>query len=377
MRGAMGACLLVAVAAGPPVAAQTKPAAPAGKVVTAAPPADGAIPEHVVIKREALTLIDPKVYRVSLQLRPAREVLLTAPNDGIVRSVSLAPGDRADAQAEALRLDSREEELLLEEAKARYKVAQLEDQRARSQGDAELSTARLAVAKAALDVAVFRVERNSIRVPFTGQMERVFVVPGQFVRAGDPLARFGDPKQLQVEIPVDRQQTGPGETITLRVEDQTVTAQIDKILPLAAEFEPLRDLINSAASAVVLVDNAEGRYAVGQAVFAPLVPQQPVVQTPTSALLNTPEGGRKLQVLRDGVVRDIVLQVHGQVGIDRIYVSGAFAEGDEVILSTSHELPDGTQVRLSGPPPAAPQASRGTPGATPATTSPAEPRQKF
>jgi membrane fusion protein (multidrug efflux system) len=360
-----------------PLAAQTKPSE-SGKVVTAAPSAEATIPEHVVIKREALQLIHPDVYRVSLQLRPTRDVFLTAPTDGIIRSVSLQPGDRAEAQAEAIRLDNREDELLLEEAKARFKVAQLEEQRAKGQGDAELAAAKLAAAKAALEVAQFRVDRNSIRVPFAGQMYRVNVVPGQFVRAGEPLARFGDPKQLQVEIPVDRKQTGAGETLNIRVEEQSVTAQVEKVLPLAAEFEPLRDLINSAASAIVVVDNADGRFSVGQAVFAPLVPQQPVVQTPTAALINTPEGGRKLQVLRDGVVRDVSLQLHGQVGVDRIYVSGPFAAGDEVILSTSAELPDGTQVRLSGPPPAAAtQASSRTPGAAPTRSSPDAPRQKF
>src|SRR5262245_59484789 len=62
---------------------------------------------EVVIKREALKLTDPKVYRVSMHLQPARSLPLTAPIDGWVRTVSTKPQQKVVQQAEAVRLDDR------------------------------------------------------------------------------------------------------------------------------------------------------------------------------------------------------------------------------------------------------------------------------
>ena len=334
------------------VAAQ-KTAPPKKRVVTAtSPKEEPEVPRHVVIKRESLRLIDPKVYQIPLQLEAVRTVQLVALTDGIVRAVQLKPGQKADAQTEAVRLDNREQQFLLDRAKANYNVAQIEVKLAKSRKDAglvELAEAKLQAAKIDLDLATFRFERSSIRVPFDGKAFRVNVVPGQFVRAGEPLLKFADTSKLQVEIPVDRKQAAGGKTIEIHVEETTTQATIKEILPLPPRFEPLRDLINSAASAVIDVDNADGRFKVGQAAFAPLIPQHVVSAVPTASLENTADGGRKLQVVRDNTIRDIQVQLHGQVGTDRIFVSGSFAPGDEVIVSCEPErLPDGTLIRPGG-----------------------------
>jgi hypothetical protein len=44
-------------------------------------------------------------------------------------------------------------------------------------------------------------------------------------------------------------------------------------------------------------------------------------------------------------VRDVPVELLGQVGPDRIYVSGPFRNDDELIVRSSRELPDGTRVR--------------------------------
>ncbi len=328
------------------------------KVVTAtSPKKESDVPDHVVIYRESPRLIDPKVYQIPLQLEAVRTVQLVALTDGIVREVHLKSGQKVDTQTEVVRLENREQQFLVDRAKANYKVAQIELKRAQSHKDAdlvELAQAKLQAAKIDLDLATFRLERNSIRVPFAGEVFRVNVLQGQFVRAGEPLVEFGDASKLKVEIPVDRKQAARGKMIEIRIEETATQAKIEEILPLAPRFEPLRDLINSAASAVVHIDNAKGRFKVGQAVFAPLIPRHMIAEVPTASLENTPEGRRKLQVVRKNVIRDIQVQLHGQVGGDRIFVSGAFAPGDEVIVNienpndhSSHDLPDGTLIRLS------------------------------
>ena len=94
-------------------------------------------------------------------------------------------------------------------------------------------------------------------------------------------------------------------------------------------------------------DNHDGKIKVGQTVYAPLIPRQPVVEVPVPAIGNLADGHRKVQVLRQSVVRDISVALLGQVGSTRVFVSGPFAEGDEVVYESSHQLSDGFQLKTA------------------------------
>src|SRR5258708_120635 len=78
---------------------------------------------------------------------------------------------------------------------------------------------------------------------------------------------------------------------------------------------------------VVVVDNSDGKVKVGQTVYVPLIPRQPVVEVPNSAIGNLSDGHRKVQVVRQFIVRDISVSLLGQVGSTRVFVSGPFADG--------------------------------------------------
>jgi multidrug efflux pump subunit AcrA (membrane-fusion protein) len=185
---------------------------------------------------------------------------------------------------------------------------------------------------------------------------RVNVSEGQVVRMGEPLVTVGDTVALMVEVPVDRNATRDGQPLEIKVEDRSVPATVDAILPLAARFEPLRDLVPSAASAVVVVPNPDGRLRPGQTVFSPLIPRDVVADVPNSCIANGPDGSHKVQVLRNNVVRDVPIATLAAVGPDRSFISGAFDPADEVIESATPELADGTVVRASPPAPQ-PQAA--------------------
>jgi len=58
-----------------------------------------------------------------------------------------------------------------------------------------------------------------------------------------------------------------------------------------------------------------------------------------------PNGQRKVQVLRELVVRDLPVTLMGSVGVERVFVSGPFADGDEVIYESSHLLADGFPLK--------------------------------
>jgi membrane fusion protein (multidrug efflux system) len=327
---------------------------------------------EVALKREALTVVPPEAYKVTLQLLPIKTLDLTAPQDGVVRSVTAQPGQKVAKEFDPVRMDDSRAGLLLRRAKARLQAAMIEHKLAKAKNDPDveaIAAARLDAAQADLELAQQDLNRTIVRAPFAGSILRVQVVEGQLVRAGDRLLTLADTSRLQLEIPIDRSQAKVGDQVELKVEGTAVNAKIDAVLPLADRFEPMRDLAASPASALVSIDNSQGKLSAGQTVHTRLIPLDPVAVVPTSAVTNLPDGNRKVQVLRANVVRNIVVQVLAQVGNERVYVSGSLAAGDELIVSASQELPDGTVLRsraggdaadVAGSKPTTPESSKKT-----------------
>jgi biotin carboxyl carrier protein len=326
-----------------PETADSEQAAPAQ-------PASG----QIVIHRRALQLRSPEKYQISMHLEPRQTVRIASPFDGTVKAILRKPGQKVDSATEIVRMDVTEKQLLLDRAKALYKAAQLEAEQASTKGGSgegsiakQLGDVRLQAAKADLDLAAFWVEQGTLRAPFSAEVFGVSVADGQVVRMGDPLVLIGDTGALKVEIPVDRATTQVGQSVSIKIEDRTTDAKIEALLPLSARFEPLRDLLPSAAMATAVVQNSGGQLKSGQTVYSPLVPREPIADVPNSCIGNVGDGNHKVQVLRDNVVRDVPIATLAAVGADRSFVSGAFRAGDEVIESSSQELVDGTIVRSS------------------------------
>lgn len=299
---------------------------------------------EVVIERMAVKLRDPAGYQTPLVLSAVKSLTVRARVDGIIASVLIKPGDKVQKQTELVRLDSTERQKLFLQAQTDYKLAQLQETTATGDGK-EAASLRATSAKVALEIAQLRLDDMVQRSPIEAQVQRVHVTEGEFVLAGDPLVDVADPAQLTVEIPVDRRLVKPDETIKLIVEDQTVDARLSIVLPAPAEFSPLRDLFVSVASGSALVDNSAGKLAIGQSVTSTMIPRHPIAEVQNSALVNADGGARKVQVIRDGFVRDVPVELLGAVGELHSFVSGRFTEGDEVVVRSSTTLVDGAWVR--------------------------------
>lgn len=300
-------------------------------------------PETVSIQREAIALKHPRDYYVPLNLQPVRSLDIASPIDGVIRSIDVKPGDKPNAKAVLVQLDPAVREAEVARAEAALELAREEQKNATGKA-ASVAKASVALAEAELKIANLRLEQTSIRAPFEGEIFRLLVSPGAFVRAGEPLLELGDTSQLKVEIPLPRDQAQSGSKIDLSVEEQATQATVDQVLPLAPRFEKLRDLANSITSAVVLLENKNNQLKPGQSVSVALIPRYPIAEIPTVAVANTPEGERKIQVIRENVIRDLKPQILGQIGPERLYVSAAFSKGDEVVVSSSQPLSDGASV---------------------------------
>lgn len=305
-------------------------------------------PGPVVIRRESLRLTAPETYRFAFQLEPIKQLVITAPCDGVIQSVDADVSKNVKVQEPLVRLASTERQLLLERAIAQQKVADLELEHAKKAGQGtELAEAKQQLARADVKLLQWQVEQLISRAPFEGSVLKVHIQAGQIVKVGDPLVTLADLSKLKIEIPVDRENVKEGEAFKLKVENQTVDTKVDKVQPADPKFERVRDLANSLATAVILLDNPQHKWNVGQAVFAPLIPRNPVTEVATSAVGTSDQGHRRVQVVRQGIVRDIEVNLLGQIGADRIHVSGPFVDGDVVILHSSRELADGTQLRAN------------------------------
>lgn len=319
--------------------AAPKAGAPAGGPVTGG--------NGVVINRRAVSLRDPRVYDVPLFLQPVRTAVISARVEGAVAKFNVDVGADLPDQERVLQIDSVEQTHLLARAKAALKAATLEVKLAEKTGDEDqkaLAEARREVAQAEHDLATYRFDSCFVQAPFKSRLLKTLVTEGEFVRVGTPLVQVGDLSQMMVEVPVDRNTTQAGQTIELRVEDQRISGKVKSVLPAMERFGTLRELFTTLGTAVVVLENVGGKLQVGQAVYSELVPRDPVTEVPNTAVASDASGKRRVQVIRDQVVRNLPVQVLGSLGDDRVFVSAAFDSRDELILNSSVELADGTQL---------------------------------
>lgn len=317
-------------------------------VVSAIQDEDSNAEVEVVIKREAIKLTDPRTYYVSMHVQAVKAVDFTAPADGIVRTVTARPGQKLKKEGEAIRLDDTRAALVLKRARANVQAAQIEKKLSQAKNDADLvalADARLEAAQAEADLAQFEADQLVIRGPFNGEIQRLDVGEGQFVRAGQKLGSLIDPAKLWVEVPVERANAAPGSMIDIKIEETVVKAKVESVTALSEKFDALRELTVSPASAVVSIDNSAGKLAAGQTVYSDLIPLAPVALVSSSSISNASEGNRKVKVLRDNIIRDVQVRILAKVGTESVFVSGRFNEGDEVIVFSSRDLVDGTPLR--------------------------------
>ena len=156
------------------------------------------------------------------------------------------------------------------------------------------------------------------------------------------LAETGVPAVMEVEIPMQRSEAVKGNQVTIILEDREIEATIAKVFPAAKRFEPLHDIYDSLVSAVLEIDNATGNFEAGQSVYVPLIPRDYVTEVPNGSIFGQEQGVRKVQVLRDLIVRDIEIEVLAPVGSANSFISGKFDPRDELIVNSSAALVDGT-----------------------------------
>lgn len=250
--------------------------------------------------------------------QPSREVVLTAPVDGLLLEIGVEEDEAVSARQVVAQMDDRVEqaridvaatiaksEARIRSAEAGVRLAELElvrvqqMQRGAAANDMEVETAkaRLDQARADLDLAQMdqaqaqatlkleqaQAELLRLTAPFEGVLIDRDVEPGASLRVADPVARIVQLDPLEVDLPLpvalyDQMQVGRSYRLMAGPPvGGELVAELTRIRP---EVDPASDTARFRFE----IDNPGQRMPAGFTVW--LADPKPVAQTPTSLISN-------------------------------------------------------------------------------------------
>jgi multidrug efflux system membrane fusion protein len=200
---------------------------------------------------------------VNGETAPARVVDMTAETDGRIEYIGVDRGTNVDKNAVIVRLDERDRKARLAQAEATVRQREVEYQgRLKLKGESYVSEAQLQEAVAQLEAAKTELKRAqldleymTIRAPFDGALQERHVEVGDFVKAGDPIARFVDNRKIIVTANVSEFDAGYVKTgqkaLAQLATGETVHGTIRYVAPVA-------DKATRTFTVELEVDNSDG-----------------------------------------------------------------------------------------------------------------------
>lgn len=265
---------------------------------------------------------------VNGETAPARIVDLAAETDGRVEYVGASRGSNVDRNAVIVRLDERDRKARLAQAEATLRQREVEYQgRLKLKGESYVSEAQLQEAIAQLEAAKTELKRAqldleymSIRAPFDGALQERHVEVGDFVKSGDPIARFVDNRRIIVtanvsEFDAGYVQTGQKAQAQLAT-GETVHGTIRYVAPVADEA-------TRTFTVELEVDNGDGRLRAGGTAELQIPAERVLAHRISPSLLTLDDAGNiGVKIINDDgevefVVADVALSTN-----DGVWVAG-------------------------------------------------------
>ncbi len=279
------------------------------------------------------------------QTAPARTIEINAETEGRVEAVEARRGARVAESEVILRLDLRDRQARLAQARASVKEhqtafqAQTELQREGyvSETDiaetiAKLETARVELLRAELDL-----EHMVIRAPFNGVLQERLVEVGDFVKAGDEVATFVDNTSIVVTGSVAEQEVGGiaiGDEATAKlITGQTVAGRIRYVAPVANQQ-------TRTFTVELEVENTDGSLPAGVTAEMSLPGNQALAQKISPALLTLDlEGNLGVKIVNDNGRVEFHPVVIAQSDTDGIWVAGLPESATVIVVGQGYVVP--------------------------------------
>jgi membrane fusion protein (multidrug efflux system) len=284
-----------------------------------------------------------------------RSITLRNEVAGLVRSVSLVPGDVVEAGALLVALDVSVEgaELAALEAQASLAETTL-DRRERLEQDGAASEEEVDHARAERDVALAQIERiravierKTIRAPFRARVGIADVHPGQYLNEGTLLTTLqGVDGAVHVDFAVAQQVAaglGEGQHVEVMSGADTITAEI---VAIDARVDP------TTRNAIVRARTRAGAAAPGASVrvVVPIGQERSAVVIPATALRKGPGGDHVFVVTPDaqGSTRAHVRNVQsGPMVGDQVVIRHGLEAGELVASQGSFKLYESIAVNVA------------------------------
>jgi RND family efflux transporter MFP subunit len=302
----------------------------------------------------------------------ARLAKVSAEVSGQVETVNVEVGDRVEAGAVLIELDREIEQLTLSalQASTRHARSELADaerryqdvKRLREQRNISENELRLREAEVEVDTATLnqkqaeeqrqraRVERYSLRAPFSGVISERHTEAGEWIEPGSPVLTLVAVDDLRIEFRVPQEfysriNTQSALTVTLdalpeRVYDGTIEAVV-----------PVSDASSRTFLIHVKVDTGDARLMPGMSVHGKLnltTGRQGVVIS-RDAILRYPDGRVTVWVIEPDsepptAVEKRVTTGHSFDGL--ITIREGIQAGDVIVVRGNESLQEGQQVRI-------------------------------
>ncbi|MCP3100071.1 efflux RND transporter periplasmic adaptor subunit [Myxococcus sp. K15C18031901] len=331
-------------------------------------PAPAAPPPREV---QVLTLAPSEVrdtgeYLGSLLSRQSVTVLPQV--GGYVRRILVKPGQKVEAGATILEVDSREETAALDSAQAQHSSAEVGRELARrtyartealykeglasaqemEQGRAQLDAAEASARSAAAQVAQRQVQLqfHAVRAPFAGTVGDVLVRLGDFVSATTPLTSIAqaDVLEVSVSLPSERARALKPDTALEILDGQGNVLLTSTLFFVAPQADPRTQLVEVKAAFQNTVGLRPSELVRARVVYA----KHDALQIPALAVVRL-SGQPFAMVVQDKEGKTVVERrpiTLGMLGNMAYVVENGLKQGDRVAVSSLQALRDGMPVKV-------------------------------
>ena len=288
-------------------------------------------------------------------LRSDEAVVLRPEVAGRIRAIRFKEGQPVVRDDVLVQLDDAIPRAELAQARANLSLAQSQYRRASelqgrgfvSQQARDEAGSTLKVQEAAAALAQAKLDKLTIRAPFSGVAGLRSVSEGDFVDAGQDLAPLEaiDPLKVDFRVPemyLSRVQTG--QTLSVRLDALPGELREGKVYAIS----PLVDAGGRSILLRAIVPNADRRLRPGMFARVQLTFSQDRANVVPEAALSPSGDSQYVFVVRDGVARRVEVAI-GERRDGRVEVISGVTAGDRVVVSGLQRVIDGGPVVDAGP----------------------------
>lgn len=321
---------------------------PAAKSTASAAPLKQPVEVTAVTRRdleETLNLVGSVAANESATIRP--EI------NGLVRGIYFEEGQRVKQGQLLLRIDDSELQAQQTQGEARFRLAELNLQRAEklretrsnTQADVDRAQSEFASARSELELTKVRLDRSVIKAPFDGIVGARTLSPGDYVNPQAAVTTLDDLSRLKIEFQVPERflsKMKPGTVFTVHLRNEELAAKglpttvagsvyfVSSVIDRSTRASQVKGYLTDAPAQL-----KPGMFANVELVLAVI---HDALTVPEGAILTTPAGARVV-VVRDeagGKVADFVpvqlgLRAKGVVEVQA--EAGKLADHDQVVAS--------------------------------------------